>query len=182
MVMMGDIRFCPVCSAYLRGGPYERCPKCGSNLREELQKKENYEARLKRKSELVQGPFHPVTGKKCIICGEDVEILPVKVEEFIVNGDKVGSGPMGPMYAPNRCVIAFQAWRCRKAHKLFSSFDLEWRELCPKCMTNNSKYGNLVRSCSQCKTMVPMVYYKKEDPIELMKKKGYTFDPDLEKR
>lgn len=179
---MENIRFCPVCSAYLRDRSLERCPKCGANLREEKEKKERYEAGLRRKSELVQGPFHPVTGKKCIICGEDVEILSVKIEDFIVNGEKVGDGPAGPMYAPNRCVIAFQAWRCRKGHKLFSSYDLEWRELCPKCHLPNSRYGNLVRSCPHCKTMVPMDHYKKEDPVELMKKRGYVFDPELESK
>ncbi|MEA3559761.1 MAG: hypothetical protein U9R75_10960, partial [Candidatus Thermoplasmatota archaeon] len=134
---MDDIRFCPVCSAYIRDQGLERCPKCRSHLRQEQDRKERYETQLKRKNELVQGPFHPVIGKKCVICGEDVEILPVKIEEFIVNGEKVGNGPMGPMYAPNRCVVAFQEWRCRKAHKLFSSFDCEWRELCPKCLIHN---------------------------------------------
>ncbi|MFO8050231.1 MAG: hypothetical protein R6V01_00845 [Thermoplasmatota archaeon] len=179
---MVEIRFCPVCSAYLKNPSLEKCPKCRANLREEKEKKERYEARLKRKSELVQGPFHPVTGKKCIICGEDVEILPVEIEEFIVNGEKVSNGSKDPLYAPNRCVIAFQAWRCRKGHKLFSSYDLEWRELCPRCHIHNNRFGNLVRSCPRCRTMVPMDHYKKEDPIELMKKKGYTYDPVLEEK
>ncbi|MFW3145489.1 MAG: hypothetical protein ACMUIE_01600 [Thermoplasmatota archaeon] len=179
---MGGIRYCPVCSAYLKNPNLERCPKCHSILRVEMEKKEIYEASLRRKSELVQGPFHPVTGKKCIVCGEDVEVLPVQIEEFTVSGEKVGDGPMGPLRAPNRCVVAFQAWRCRKGHRLFSSYDFEWRELCPNCLTHNNRYGNLVRSCSQCRTMVPIDYYKKEDPLELMKKRGYHFDPDLEKR
>jgi hypothetical protein len=179
---MAEIHYCPLCSAYLQDPHLERCPKCHALLIEEKERKDRYEARLKRKSEIVEGPFHPVLGKKCPICSEDVEIQSIKVEEFTVDGEKIGSGPMGPMYAPNRCIVAFQSWRCRKDHRLFSSYDFEWRELCPHCLTHNNRYGTLVRTCSNCKTMVPVVYYKKEDPVKLMQKRGWTYSPELEEK
>ncbi len=180
--MMVEIHYCPLCSAYLQDPRVERCPKCHALLIEEKERKDRYEARLRRKSEIVEGPFHPVLGKKCPICSEDVEIQPIKVEEFTVDGEKIGSGPMGPLYAPNRCVVAFQSWRCRKDHRLFSSYDFEWRELCPHCLTHNNRYGTLVRTCSTCKTMVPVVYYKKDDPVKLMQKRGWTYAPELEEK
>ena len=171
---MANPHYCPMCSVFIRDEHLERCPKCKTHLKEEWERREQYEARLKRISE--------VRGIKCSVCGEDVEIQPVKVEEFTVNGDKIGNGPLGPIYAPNRCVVAFQSWRCRKNHKLFSSYDYEWRELCPHCLTHNNRYGTLVRSCAKCKTMVPVVYYKEDDPIKLMEKKGWNYAPELENK
>ncbi|MBN1539963.1 MAG: hypothetical protein JW939_07450 [Candidatus Thermoplasmatota archaeon] len=178
---MVNRNFCPLCSFRLSGPDIERCPKCKVMLAEEWKRKESYEAQLQKKSETVQGPFHPVIGLKCPLCSEGVEIQAVQIEEYIVNGEKLGDSPIGPMYAPNRCIVAFQAWRCRKDHRMFSSFETEWIELCPKCMTRNSMYGKLVRSCSACKTMVPVDFYRTEDPLKLMESRGWTYAPDLEK-
>jgi hypothetical protein len=179
---MANSHYCPMCSAYITDEHLEKCPKCHTHLKEEWERREYYEKKLKRKSEIVEGPFHPVTGLTCSICGEDVEIKEVKVEEFTVNGDKIGSGPLGPLYAPNRMVIAFQSWRCRKDHRLFSSYDVEWRELCPHCLTHNNRYGTLVRSCAKCKSMVPIAYYKKDDPLKLMEKREWHYAPQLENK
>ncbi|MBN1390524.1 MAG: hypothetical protein JXA22_07780 [Candidatus Thermoplasmatota archaeon] len=178
---MGNRNFCPLCSVRLDDPDIERCPKCRVLLSEEWKRRERYEAQLLKKSGTVQGPFHPVLGLKCPACGEEVEILAIQVEEFTVNGENIGNGPAGPLFAPNRGIVAFQAWRCRKDHRLFSSFDVEWSELCPNCMTRNSMYGKLVRSCSACKTMVPVDFYRTEDPIKLMETRGWVYAPDLEK-
>lgn len=143
-------------------------------------RKNRYNAALKRKSETVQGPFHPVTGRKCPLCGEDVEILSPGVEEFTVHGEKCGKGPMGEMRAPTQLFIGFQAWRCRRSHKLFSSYEMESRMICPACQSPNNQYGKIVRSCPKCGKMVPLEYYREGDPLELMKKRGYHFAPELE--
>ncbi len=178
---MSQVRFCPMCSVYLGSGEFETCPKCGSNIRLELDRKQRYEATIKRRSEVVEGPFHPVLGRKCKVCGEDVEILSPKVEEFTVYGKSCGKGPvLGDIKAPMQVFVGFQAWRCRKKHKLFSTYEVENRELCPTCHTPNNPYGNLVRSCPRCSTMVPVDYYVEGDPLELLSKRGYHHDPDLE--
>lgn len=177
---MAQIHYCPRCSAYLGRPDLDVCPKCGSDLKTEKERKEKAEADLRRKHETVQGPFHPVLGRKCPVCGEDVEILSSSVEEFTVHGSNCGKGPMGEMKAPTQLFIGFRSWRCRKRHKLFSSFETESRELCPKCLTPNNQYGKLVRSCPKCGTMVPVEYYTKGEPVELMQKRGYHYAPELE--
>ncbi|OYT46338.1 hypothetical protein B6U90_01300 [Thermoplasmatales archaeon ex4484_6] len=177
---MVKVQFCPLCSAYLRNRDLEKCPKCGVDLERELDRKRTYEESLKRKSETVQGPFHPVLGRTCPICGEEVEILPAEVLEFTVYGEVCGKGPMGDLRAPMQVFIGFQPWRCRRKHMLFSSYEVERRELCPRCLTPNVSYGKLVRSCTGCGTMVPVEYYHEGDPIELMKKRGYHHAPELE--
>jgi hypothetical protein len=178
---MASIHYCPRCSAYLPNGDLEACHRCGADLKFEKDRKDRYEAAIKRKSEMVQGPFHPVLGRKCKACDEDVEILSPSVEEFTVHGEKCGKGPSGDMKAPTQVFIGFQAWRCRKRHKLFSSYELEKRDVCPRCLSPTNLYGKLVRNCTRCGTMVPVNYYCGEiDPVGLMEKRGYIYDPSLE--
>lgn len=177
---MSPYHYCPRCSAYLGGGDLDTCPRCGSDLGMEKERKDRIEAELKRKNETVQGPFHPVLGRVCPICGEEVEILSSSVEEFTVYGSNCGKGPLGEMKAPTQVFVGFRSWRCRKMHKLFSSFEVESRENCPKCLIPNNLYGKLVRSCPKCRMMVPVDYYVYGDPVELMSKRGYKYAPELE--
>jgi len=174
--------FCPICSVYLRDPTVERCPKCKAFIKQGQEVKARIEADLKRKSEGVEGPFHAVIGKKCPLCGEEVEILAPQVEEFLVFGEVVGKGPKGDMRAPNKAYVGIQAWRCRFNHKLFSSFEVEWKECCPGCLDHNHTFGGLVRSCPKCKIMVPIGHYRKDDPLTMIASRDYHYAPELEER
>jgi phage FluMu protein Com len=177
---MSPIHYCPLCSAYLSDGGLSNCPKCGADLESEKEKKEKQYELIKRRSETVQGPFHPVTGRKCPVCQEDVEILSPKVEETTVYGKNCGKGPMGEMRAPTQVFIGIQEWRCRRFHKLFSSYEVETRKICPKCLSPVNQYGKLVMSCPKCSTMIPVDYYEEGDPLEILSKRNYTYAPELE--
>lgn len=177
---MSSTHYCPLCSVFLPDPNLSRCPKCGVDIEVESQRKTSYEAKIKRKSQLVEGPFHPVTGRRCPICNEDVEIQSPRVEEFQVKGEVLGKGPMGDEHAAFRAIVGYQPWRCRKGHNLFSGYEVVWREICPRCHEPLHRYGDLVYSCSKCHLMVPKGLFRKDDPIALMEKRGFKYCPDLE--
>ena len=179
---MSSTQYCPVCSAYLKDPNLKICPKCGADILSERKYKERREQKIMRESQLVQGPFHPVTGKQCPICGEDVEIMSESVEDILVRGEVFGQGPMGGERALYRAIIGYRPWRCRKGHLLFSSYEVVWKHTCPRCRGPMSRYGDLVYTCPPCKLMIQADHFLKEDPVELMKKKGYHYAPDLEKK
>ena len=172
--------YCPICSTFLPDPTVERCHRCGVDIAGEWERRLRYEGENRRKSELVQGPFHAVTGLSCPLCGERVEVQSVTREEFVVDGEKVGNGPAGCEKALTRLRVYYRAWRCQKGHRLFSSFEAEWKELCPRCRSPNNPYGVLVRSCPKCNVMVPVDYYQKDDPIILMEGRGIHYAPELE--
>ena len=172
--------YCPVCSAFLKDPNSRICPRCGADIITEIRKKERYQAEIERKSRLVEGPFRAVVGLRCPECGEDVEILPVSVEEFEVKGEKTGKGPAGEEYALYGAKVRFQKWRCRGGHMLYSSYTVEWKELCPRCRGPMNPYGALVMSCPRCRTMVQNDHFRRDDPKKLMEARGYIHAPDLE--
>ncbi len=172
-------RYCPRCSAFLRDPNVSICDRCGGMIHEELERKERVQSALVRKSLLVKGPFYPVTGMKCPKCGENVEVLSKDTEEFQIKGSKTGNGPAGEEFALFRARISFQKWRCQKGHMFFSQYDVEWKELCPRCRKPNTPYGDIVRSCATCGIMVPNDLYRKKDPLVLMEERGYIYAPDL---
>ena len=177
---MSTSSYCPVCSAYLKDPSVDRCPKCGADIESERIVKEKRDNHIRRQSQLVKGPFHPVTGKSCPICGENVEILSESVEDIHVEGEVIGQGPAGSERALYRAVIGFRPWRCRRGHRLFSSYEVVWRRTCPRCHGPMSKYGDLVYSCPRCSIMIQADHFRKGDPVELMKRKGFTYAPHLE--
>ncbi len=178
---MNTPSYCPVCSVFLKTQGLERCLRCGADIAREQERKERHQSDLRRKNELVEGPFHPVLGISCPVCGEDVEVLPMKVEEFIVQGQYIGHPGLGEKRADTKAFVGLQPWRCRKGHQLFSTFDVEWRELCPGCKEPNNAFGKLVRSCPRCSIMVPVGLYRRTEPMKMLLGKGYYHAPQFEK-
>ncbi|MDG6225348.1 MAG: hypothetical protein QCI82_07535 [Candidatus Thermoplasmatota archaeon] len=174
------IQYCPRCSAYNSDPSRKACHRCGADLRSELERKMRRDAEAARRSQLVQGPFRAVTGLSCGICGEAVEVLSKETRDHYHKGRMTGSGPSGEEHALTRARITFQPWRCQKGHMFFSSFSVEWREVCPRCRDPVNPFARLVLSCPRCRLMVPVEFFEKGDPIEMLENTGYVYRPSLE--
>ena len=174
------IHYCPRCSAYIGDPARETCHRCGTDLRSELDRKMRRDAEAVRKGQLVQGPFRAVTGLFCEICSEAVEVLSKETRDFYCKGKSIGSGPSGEEHALTRARVTFQPWRCQKGHMFFSSFNVEWREVCPRCRDPVNPFARLVLSCPRCRLMVPVEFFEKGDPIDMLENAGYGYRPSLE--
>jgi hypothetical protein len=177
---MDPIHYCPICSLH-QPDPYaERCPKCRVNLRFEMDRKRRIQEQTVRKAMLVEGPFRAVTGLTCDLCGEAMEVLPRETRDFFHRGKRTGDGPSGPEFALTRARITFQPWRCQRGHMFFSSYQVEWKEVCPRCRDPVNPFTKMVLSCPRCRIMVPSDLYEKGDPVTILEKEGYSSKPSLE--
>ena len=177
---MVQIHYCPRCSTLVKDPLAERCHRCGAELRSELQRKIMLDAEAARKSQQIKGPFKAVTGRSCPQCHEPIEILPKETRDFFVKGKKSSVGPSGDEFAFTRARITFQPWRCLIGHMFYSSHQVEWKEVCPRCRQPVNSFAKVVLSCPKCRIMVPLDAYVKGEATQLLQEAGYSSNSSLE--